>query len=218
MKKYFCLIAFAALTVALAPLSTAAAKEKAQQAKIEKQPEKAEKQAAPKEPAVPGDEYVIGTEDVIEVAVWKNDDLSRTVAVRPDGMITLPLIGEVKAAGQTPRQLRNEVITRLREYQDDPIASVIVQEVRSYRVFVIGEVMTPGTYVMTRKMTVLQAIALAGGFNPYASRNKIVLIRERPDKAAKPEKIKIRFDDIVDDEEETDGNIMLRAGDTIFVP
>lgn len=159
--------------------------------------------------------YVIGIEDVIEISVWKNPDVSKTVMVRPDGMISLPLIGDMRAAGQTPAQLRDAINEAMKEYQETVVTSVIVQEVNSYRIFVMGEVLNPGTYTMTRKMTVLQAIALAGGFNPFAS-GKIVLIREGGQNSS-PEKISIRFKDIVDTDARRDRNIILKPGDTVFV-
>lgn len=158
-------------------------------------------------------DYVIGVEDVIEISVWKNPDVSKTVMVRPDGMISLPLVGDVKAAGLTPLQLRDTLNEALKEYQETVVTSVIVQEINSYRIFILGEVMSPGTYTMTRKMSVLQAIALAGGFNPFASR-KIVLVREN---GASTEKIFIRFDDIVDTDARRDKNLILKPGDTVFV-
>lgn len=207
----------------------AAAKEQAvkKEAPAEK-PDKADKAVAataPAEKAILKDQaaaaqdpgYIIGIEDVLEISVWKNPDLSKTVSVRPDGMISLPLIDDIKAAGLTPGQLRDAITERLKEYQETVVTSVIVQEVRSYRIFVLGEVLNPGTYTMMRRTTVLQAIALAGGFNQFASKNKIVLVRERSG-ALKPEKINIRFDDIIDADEKTDKNLMLRPGDTIFVP
>ena len=159
-------------------------------------------------------DYVIGIEDVIEISVWKNPDLSKTVMVRPDGMISLPLVGEMKAAGLTPAQLRDALNEVLKEYQETVVTSVIVQEVNSYRIFILGEVMSPGTYTMTRRMSVIQAIALAGGFNPFASR-KIVLVRENGNSMA--EKIEIRFDDIIDTDARRDKNLILKPGDTVFV-
>ncbi len=163
-------------------------------------------------------EYVIGPEDVLEISVWKNSELSKVVIVRPDGMISLPLIGDVKAAGRTPSELREAIIDKLKEYQETVIASVIVQEVNSYRIFILGEVIRPGTYLMKRRTTLLQAIALAGGFNQFASKNKIVVIREKDDRTGKEEKILVRFDDIVDVDETSDKNLILKPGDTIFVP
>lgn len=159
-------------------------------------------------------DYVIGIEDVLEISVWKNPDVSKTVMVRPDGMISLPLVGDVKAAGLTPAQLRDALTAALSEYQETVVTSVIVQEVNSYRIFILGEVMSPGTYTMTRRMSVIQAIALAGGFNPFASR-KIVLVRENGSDMA--EKISIKFDDIVDTDSRRDKNLILKPGDTVFV-
>lgn len=159
-------------------------------------------------------DYVIGIEDVLEISVWKNPDVSKTVMVRPDGMISLPLVGDLKAAGRTPAQLRDALNEALSEYQETVVTSVIVQEVNSYRIFILGEVMSPGTYTMTRRMSVIQAIALAGGFNPFASR-KIVLVRENG--ASMAEKIEISFDDIVDTDSRRDKNLILKPGDTVFV-
>lgn len=159
-------------------------------------------------------DYVIGIEDVLEISVWKNPDLSKIVRVRPDGLISLPLVGELKAAGLTPAQLRDTLNEALKEYQETVVTSVIVQEVNSYRIFILGEVMSPGTYTMPRRMSIIQAIALAGGFNPFASR-KIVLVRENGNNMA--EKIEISFDDIVDTDARRDKNLILKPGDTVFV-
>lgn len=181
----------------------------AEQAAKEGKDAKAAKTAA-QDPA-----YVIGIEDVLEISVWKNPDVSKTVMVRPDGMISLPLIGDLKAAGLTPAQLKDVINEHLKEYQETVVTSVIVQEVNSYRIFVMGEVMNPGTFTMTRKMSVLQAIALAGGFNPFASR-KIVIVREAGSSKA-AEKIAVRFDDIIDTDARRDMNLILKPGDTVFV-
>lgn len=198
-------IAAAVLFLFSAQLQTAGAAEKAAKAKDAKAAAKAIAQSP---------DYVIGIEDVIEISVWKNPDLSKTVMVRPDGMISLPLVGDLKAAGQTPAQLRDALNEVLKEYQETVVTSVIVQEVNSYRIFILGEVMSPGTYTMTRRMSVIQAIALAGGFNPFASR-KIVLVRENGNSMA--EKIEISFDDIIDTDARRDKNLILKPGDTVFV-
>lgn len=199
-------IAAAVLFLLTAQPQTAGATEKA--SKTAKEPKSAAKAVAQ------NPDYVIGIEDVIEISVWKNPDLSKTVMVRPDGMISLPLVGELKAAGLTPAQLRDSLNEVLKEYQETVVTSVIVQEVNSYRIFILGEVMSPGTYTMTRKMSVIQAIAIAGGFNPYASR-KIVLVRENGNSIA--EKIEISFDDIIDTDARRDKNLILKSGDTVFV-
>lgn len=163
----------------------------------------------------PPPDYVIGAEDVLDISVWKNADLSRVVNVRPDGKISLPLIGDVQAAGLTPNQLRDKIVGRLKEYQETAVASVIVQTVNSYRVFMVGEVRTPGVYQLKSRTTILQAIAMAGGFTQFASKNSIVLIRKKSDGVSE-EKIDIRFKDLVYADE--DKNMILKAGDTIFVP
>lgn len=199
-------IATAVLFILTAQSQTAGATEKAS---------KTAKETKPAAKAVAQNpDYVIGIEDVIEISVWKNPDLSKTVMVRPDGMISLPLVGELKAAGLTPAQLRDSLNEVLKEYQETVVTSVIVQEVNSYRIFILGEVMSPGTYTMTRKMSVIQAIAIAGGFNPFASR-KIVLVRENGSSIA--EKIEISFDDIIDTDARRDKNLILKSGDTVFV-
>jgi len=163
----------------------------------------------------PGGDYKIGPEDVLEISVWKNADLSKTVTVRPDGKISLPLIGDLEASGRTAAQLKDEIVAKLKKYQETAVVSVIVQTVNSYRVFVVGEVKTPGPYLLKTRTTVLQAIAMAGGFTQFASKNKMMLVRPRGD--GSDERIRVSFDDLVygGDRQE---NLILKAGDTIFVP
>ena len=163
-------------------------------------------------------DYLIGHEDVLEISVWKNAELSKVVTVRPDGMISLPLIGDMPAAGLTPNQLRDEIIEKLKVYQETVMVSVIVQQVNSYRIFILGEVIKPGLYLLKTRTTLLQAISLAGGFNQFASKNKIVVIRSKSKSGSREEKILVRFDDIVNINEISDKNLILRSGDTIFVP
>lgn len=161
-------------------------------------------------------DYIIGAEDVLDISVWKNADLSRVVNVRPDGKISLPLIGDVQAGGLTPNQLKDEITRRLQAYQETAVVSVIVEAVNSYRVFIVGEIRTPGTYLLKNKTTVLQAIALAGGFTQFASKNKIRIIRQKGD--GTNERIRIRFKDLVYGDDDTNSNLILNPGDTIFVP
>ncbi len=158
--------------------------------------------------------YQIGPEDVLEISVWKNPEISKTVSVRLDGKISLPLIGDVRAAGLSPEELRDAIVERLKEYQSTAVVSVIVQEIRSYKVYMIGEVKTPGTYVLKSRTTMLQAIALAGGFTQYASKNSMTLVRRKA--GGGEEKIKVRFDDLLSDKK--DGSVILKPGDTVFVP
>ncbi len=166
--------------------------------------------------AVREGDYLIGPEDVLEISVWKNAALSKTVKVRPDGKISLPLIGDIKAAGLSPTQLKKVIESEVSRYQQTAIASVIVTEVNSYRVFILGEVKSPGAYQMKTRTSVLQAIALAGGFTEFASRNKMKLIRRKKDGKG-DEKITIRFKDLVYTKN-SDKDVILKPGDTIFVP
>jgi polysaccharide biosynthesis/export protein len=121
--------------------------------------------------------YVLGPEDVVEVAVWSNADLSRTVPVRPDGKISLPLLHDVQAGGLTPMELRAAILTSLARFVSDPVVSVIVREVHSVKVTVIGEVKTPGRYELRSRTTVLDALAMAGGLSQYAARARITVLR-----------------------------------------
>ena len=137
-------------------------------------------------------------------------------AVRPDGNISLPLIGDVRAAGLTPEALKSEVVARVSEYQIVPGVSVIVKEVNSYNFYIMGEVASPGKYQLKSNATLLQAISLAGGFTPYASRNDIKVLRKI--NGSSQEKIlKIRYKDIVSNEDPSK-NVVLQPGDTIIIP
>ena len=161
-------------------------------------------------------DYIIGPEDVLDITVWKNSDLSKTVQVRPDGKISLPLIGDVAAVSRTSAQLTEEISTRLKSYMENPTVSIVVKEVNSYAIFVLGEVAKPGRYPLKSKTTLLQAITLASGLTPVASRNKIVIFRFAKD--GEPlMKIKASYDDIVL-RDGTGQNIELKPGDTIVVP
>ncbi len=162
----------------------------------------------------PGGDYRIGPEDVLEISVWKNADLSKVVTVRPDGKVSLPLIGDLDAAGLTAAQLKDEIVSKLKTYQETAVVSVIVQAVNSYRIFIVGEVRTPGPYLLKTRTSILQAVALAGGFTQFASQNKIMLVRPKGD--GTDERIKISFDDLVYGGSAQD--LILKAGDTIFVP
>ncbi len=161
-------------------------------------------------------DYFIGPEDVLEITVWKSPDLSKIVQVRPDGRISLPLIGDVTAVGHTSVQLTEAISNRLKAYVENPAVSIVVKEVNSYAIFVLGEVSKPGRYPLKSKTTLLQAVTLASGFTPVASRNKIVIFRF-PKDGEPLIKIKASFDDIVL-RDGTDQNIELKPGDTIVVP
>ena len=121
--------------------------------------------------------YVIGPEDVLDINVWKEPDVSRTVPVRPDGKISLPLINDVQAAGSTPQQLSAAVSQKLRKYLNEPQVTVIVTAINSQRVFVVGEVLRAGAFPLIPGMTVLQALSSAGGFTTFADVKKVHVMR-----------------------------------------
>jgi polysaccharide export outer membrane protein len=161
-------------------------------------------------------DYIIGPEDVLDITVWKNSDLSKTVQVRPDGQISMPLIGDVSAVGRTTGSLRSEIASRLTAFMENPTISIVVSQVNSYAIYVLGEVVKPAKYPLKSKTTLLQAITLAGGFTPVASRNKIVIFRFGKDGEAL-QKIKASYDDIVL-RDGSQQNIELKPGDQIVVP
>jgi len=161
-------------------------------------------------------DYILGPEDVLEINVWKNADLSKLVQVRPDGRISLPLIGDVPAVGRTTTQLTDEISNRLKGFMENPTVSIVVKEVNSYAIYVLGEVAKPGKYPLKTKTTLLQAITIASGFTPTAARNKIVIFRFGKD-AEGLKKIKASYDDIVL-RDGSDQNIVLKPGDQIVVP
>lgn len=121
--------------------------------------------------------YRIGPEDTLLITVWKNDAITKTVPVRPDGMISLPLVQDVQAAGLTPMELRDALAKKLSEFMPSPEVSVILIEVRSFKVSVIGEVVKPARYELKSRATVLDVLAIAGGFNEFAKRNRVVILR-----------------------------------------
>jgi polysaccharide biosynthesis/export protein len=163
------------------------------------------------------DDYQLGPEDVLEVMVWKNADLSKVVTVRPDGRISLPLIGDVPAAGFTAAQVKDDITERLKEfYKDPPQVSLIVQNANSYVIYILGQVERPGQYTVKRGTTFLQALALAGGFSPFAATNEILVLRngnsDHQQRAAR-----IRYKDILTGRYQ-ENNILLKSGDTIIIP
>ena len=161
-------------------------------------------------------EYFIGPEDVLNITVWRNVDLSREVTVRPDGRISLPLIGDIIAVGRTPAQLSEDISSKLKEYKENPQVSIVVKEVNSYAIYVLGEVVKPGKYPLRSKTTLLQAITIASGFTATAARNKIVVFRFAKDGQGQI-KIKASYDDIVL-RDGSNQNIEMKPGDQIVVP
>jgi len=168
---------------------------------------------------VPPGEFLLGPEDVLIVTVWKNQDLSREVVIRPDGMISMPLIGEVPAANLTSNNLAKRISDRLTEYMASPIVSVQLKEVNSYFIYVLGEVTKPGKYPLKSYTNVMQGISLAGGFTPFAKKNKMKVLRVTVDGSSENHQIEIpvQYDDILRGNA-TPGNFYLRSGDVMVVP
>ena len=156
-------------------------------------------------------EYRIGREDLLDISVWRDGDLSRTVPVRPDGRISLPLIGELEAAGLTARALAQLIGDGLRPFLADPRVVVIVREVHSPRVFVIGEVVRPGAFPLRGRLTVLQALSLAGGLSEFADKKEISVLRGETGA-----RYRVSYEALVSGE--AGGDFALRSGDTIHVP
>lgn len=160
------------------------------------------------------DEYRIGQADVLQVTVWRNEQLSREVPVRPDGKISLPLLNDVQAAGLTAVELRNEIARRLKDYVTAPDVTVTVKEINSLKVNVLGQVQRPGVIEVKRRVSVLEAIALAGGLTPFAAANRMTVLRKGPD--GRLVRIGVRYKDLVDGDDRQ--NILLQRDDTIMVP
>jgi polysaccharide export outer membrane protein len=164
--------------------------------------------------AVVGADYKIGPEDVLDVAVWNNPAISRTTPVRPDGMISLPLLNDMQAAGLTPMQLRDQIAKKLAEYLPNPEVSVIVREVNHFKISVLGEVKKPGRYDFKSQATVLDAIAVAGGLSDFAARSKIVILRND---GSGTKRIPVNYNKIVSASAEQD-DVKLQPGDIVMVP
>ena len=164
-------------------------------------------------------EFLLGPEDVLEVTVWRNQDLSRTVVVRPDGKISLPLIGDVQASGLSSSQVAAKIAARLTEFKENPNVSVSIKEVNSYFIYVLGEVLKPGKYPIKSYATVLQGVSLAGGFTNFASRNKMAVLRTltSADGDQRQIRIPIPYDELVSGKGPIE-NFILKSGDTIVVP
>lgn len=171
------------------------------------------------EPSAPatGDDpgnYRLGPGDLIDVFVWRNPELSRKVPVRPDGRISLPLVGEMVASGQTTRQIQDDITATLAQYIQVPTVTVTVTEIHSLVVYVLGNVAKPGPLQLNRNVTVLQAISMAGGLNEFADKNDITILRTVN---GQQQRIPFRYGDFVKGKEHGP-EILLRAGDVVYVP
>ena len=159
-------------------------------------------------------DYKIGPQDVLTINVWKEPDVSREVPVRPDGKISLPLLNDVQAAGLTPMQLANSLMDSLKKFISSPQVTVIVKEINSRRVYVIGEVVRAGTFPLLPKMTVLQIVSSCGGFTQFANPKKIYVLRT---KDGKQTKLPFNYKEVVSGKN-PEQNIELEPGDTVVVP
>ncbi len=178
----------------------------------------AENRTAGSRPAEKGrsdDSYVIGADDVLLINVWKEPDVSRSVPVRSDGKISLPLVGELQAGGQTPRQLEQEITKRLQSYISVPEVTVIVTESKSQRINILGMVARPGTYMLTGSATILDAIAMAGGFKDFAKKKSIYVLRAGPDGMQK--RIPFNYNEVIKGVN-PEQNIKMMPRDTLVVP
>jgi polysaccharide biosynthesis/export protein len=175
-------------------------------------------QPAPAQPTPPAvqapPDYRIGPDDVMTIVFWREKDLSAEVVVRPDGMITLPLIGDIYATGLTPDELRGKVQEAASRYVNDPNATVIVRQINSRRVFITGMVNKPGPYPLTAPTTVLQAISMAGGLAEFAKRDRIVVMRTEN---GRTQTFRFNYKDIMRGRR-LEQNIQLKPGDTVMVP
>lgn len=159
-------------------------------------------------------QYVIGAEDVLYIHVWKEETLTRTVTVRMDGKISIPLIDDIQASGKTPLQLKEELTQKLKEFIDNPTVSVVVMEANSFKVYVSGQVRTPGVYRLRSETSVAQIISMVGGLTDWANPKKIIVIRKENEKE---NRIIVNYKKIIQGDD-LSANISLKAGDTIIVP
>ena len=160
-------------------------------------------------------EYVIGTQDLLAINVWHEPELSRSVPVRPDGKISMPLVGDLEVRGLTPRMVQAQLTKQLEAYIRKPEVTVIVQEANSHKFFVMGEVQRPGAYPLTSSMTVLDGLATAGGFKDFAKVNKIVILRTLADGSR--ERLSFQYKQAIKGGKSSPA-LQLMPGDTVIVP
>ncbi|MFN2308938.1 MAG: polysaccharide biosynthesis/export family protein [Gammaproteobacteria bacterium] len=161
-----------------------------------------------------GEAYLIEPGDVLEISVWREEDLTKPVIVRPDGGLSFPLVGNIQASGKSVEQLQTEVGERLKKFIPDPSVTVAIQQLSGNKVYVIGKVNKPGEFPVTRRVDVVQALSMAGGMNPFAAANKIRILRRE---GGKQTALPFAYGDI-EKGEGLEQNILLKAGDVVVVP
>ena len=161
------------------------------------------------------DSFVIGANDVLAINVWKEPDVSRSVPVRSDGKISLPLAGEIQASGLTPLKLEQDIASKLQSYISEPEVTVIVQQINSQKFNILGMVSKPGSYSLTNSSTVLDAIAAAGGFRDFAKQKSIYVLRRNPN--GTESRLPFNYKDVVKGKN-PDQNVKLQPNDTIVIP
>ncbi|MGA8087997.1 MAG: polysaccharide biosynthesis/export family protein [Terracidiphilus sp.] len=161
------------------------------------------------------DNFVIGNDDVLAISVWKEAELSKSVPVRSDGKISLPLVGEIQAAGRTPLQLENEITDKLKNFITTPEVTVVVEKVNSRKYNVLGEVTKPGSYPLTTDTTIMDAIAAAGGFRDFAKKSGVYVLRKGPD--GHESNLKFNYKEFIKGKNSAQ-NVKLEPNDTIIVP
>jgi polysaccharide export outer membrane protein len=182
-------------------------------AKATEDPKPAADKAQSEPPSVAGPDYVIGANDMLHISVWKEPDLTESLPVRLDGKISLPLLNDVTAAGLTPTQLADSITTKLKKYIADPRVTVVVTAMNSQKIYVLGEVLHPGSTALQPHMTVLQALA-SSGFTQFANTKGIYILRAEN---GKQQKIPVHYRALIKGED-IDQNLILKPGDTIVVP
>lgn len=156
-------------------------------------------------------QYIIGPEDVLSIHVWREESMTKTVPVRMDGKISLPLVDDIQAAGMTPLQLKDTLSKKLKEYIDDPTVTVTVLEANSFKVYVSGEVKQPGVQILRSETTLLKLIIRVGGFTPFANERKIIIITKEN---GVEKRITANYRKIIDGDEP---DVVIRRGDTVIV-
>ncbi len=172
------------------------------------------KKEAQAEVAADSDSYIIGSEDVIYIHVWKEETLSKTVSVRMDGKISIPLVDDIQAAGLTPLKLKEKLTEKMKDFVEAPNVTIIVMEANSFKVYFSGQVKTPGVLRLRAETSIAQAISMVGGFTDWANQSKIIIIRRED---GKEKRFTVNYKKIINGKD-LKSNILLKSGDTIIVP